>query len=236
MKLEFEGATNAEKILLKQLNYALVLTYTKAGQAGQKAVKAGLPQRFVLRNNFVTNSFRLEAATKKNPWATIFVPTDGPYNADFLIRQQEGGIKTPKGRHIAIPASSIGVHHAPSQHKIRRGKNAGQVRESVVRNSRGLIKRGFKPKELLQDKKQYFIGTIKSKLTGKATYGIWKRTGKHTSRGGYPAPFVNLMYILVPQGIVQERLEFHQTAIKAAKEALPKAFEDALIEAVRTTR
>jgi hypothetical protein len=210
--LKFEFPTDIERKLFKQLDFALVLTYTKAAQAAQKAVRESLHQRFILRNSFVEKSIRIDPATKKNPVATVFVPTEGKYNADFLLLQETGGIKTPKkDTHLAIPAG-------------------------VNRTKYGIIKKRDMPDALRTRKSVFAIKeTTIRRHKHRLQPGIYQRVGPNKNRSKDTWKLKRL-FTFKKGAPVEARFQFQKTAIKAAIEALPKAFEDALVQALRTAR
>jgi hypothetical protein len=215
--LKFEFPTDIERKLFKQLDFALVLTYTKAAQAAQKAVQKSLPHLFVLRNTFVMNSIRMEKATKQNPVATVFVPTEGKYNADFLLLQETGGLKNPSKNYLAIPT------------------------DKVKRNKRDIVTKTTRQKLLTKDKeanKKNKIFVIDASTPAKKAHGlphgVYQRG--HKGKGNKGKRKLILLFAFEKSASITARFNFQKTAIKAAIEALPKAFEDALIQALKTAR
>jgi len=62
------------------------------------------PQSFDVRNKrFAGTMFRVEKATKKKLRASVF----DRLKKDYMVDQAEGGIKTPRGNSVAIPARAI---------------------------------------------------------------------------------------------------------------------------------
>ena len=137
----------------KQLPFAFARALTKTAQAVQYGMVGSLPGKFTLRNNWWKPSsavgFRVEPAKKHDGSrmrATIYskLPSMGI--------QESGGIKTPRGRMLAVPMSSV-----------RRSK-----KDRILASNKpaALLHKGLRGKKA-------FIATARS---GKV--GIWMRKGK----------------------------------------------------------
>ena len=223
MSIKFELPLDIDRKLYQQLDYALVLTYTRAAKAAQEAVRLSLPRSFTIRNSFVSNGIRTEAATKNNPVAAVFGRTEGPFSIDFMIPQETGAVKTPtRGRrNLAIPVN------------INKGK-------------KGLIAKQNRPKALLDS------GDYKSTRTRlNRVFKVDESTPKRQRHGLEPGIYAShprrkshktgskgltMLYAFEKKGKIKPRFEFRDTAIKAAQDAMPKLFYAALTEAIRTAR
>lgn len=194
----------------KQMPFAAARALTWTAQDCQKEVRRELPRKYTLRNRFVEQGIRIRPAQKDNLESAIYTRADGKYSIDFMVLHDTGGIKRPRGQHLAIPGSSKGLGHV-----------------SVRTNSRGIIRRSDRPRQLLQDKQRYFKGTIKG------VEGIWKRTGPKKSKGGYPKPHINLMYILESSGNIQRTFDFEPTCINTARQRIDRNFQLSLRDALK---
>jgi len=81
----------------RQVPFATVLALTRTAQDGQEAVRSELPRRFTLRSSWLQRGIRVQAANKARPVARV-------WSRDaFMVLQEVGGTKSPRGRAIAIP-------------------------------------------------------------------------------------------------------------------------------------
>lgn len=210
IKIDLDAAKfkNGLLALIKgQLDYATALAMTRTVKDAKAAILLKLPSRFKLRNNFVKNSIRFDAANKTKLRAVVGSRTSTTYNTDFLELQEEGGTKRPKqSKHLAIS-----------------GKQSG------IGGPRGIIRRRQRPSVLLADRANYFKGTIKG------TEGIWKRLkgrGKKRKRTGR----LKLVYLLTRSGHIDKRFHFIDTATDRMARVWPGHFTQALDDALRTAR
>ena len=226
MPIHFDFSKDIESKLFKQIDFALVRTCTNAAYAAQKAIRDSLSQnKFVLRNNFVFNSIKVEKATKADPTAAVYVPTDGKYNADFLVRQELGGLKTPSngGKHLALPPPFIKGARRPI---LRVGKRPSDLLKIAAHSSlkTGRVVQGyFKIDE--ETPARYRHGL---------PFGIYQRGGG--GKGNKGKRRLKMKFAFEKQADVDARFEFRETCMKAAQRALPSLFAEALSEALRTVR
>lgn len=191
----------------KQLPFATARALTWTAKDAEISIDKSLPYSFTLRNKFLQNSTRITPATKRKLQSEVGFLNDGRYKTDFMELQTESGTKKPRGKNVAIPASSRGLTH------VRRGKN-----------SRGVIRRNLKPAVLLNDRKQYFKGKIKG------VYGIWKRTGRKDKKG-WRRPHLNLMYVLQPTAHVDKHIDIQKIVKKVVGRRFDIHFRRSLNEA-----
>lgn len=141
------GLSNLKR---KQLPFAQALALTRTAQAAQRKIKAGLSDRFEIRNNFIERGVRIQAATKRRTQAAVFWRAPGGASrrgfADTLARQETGGIKRPRKKTIALP-------------------------RGIKRGAGGRITKGNQPGRLLE-RKNVFIAEVRG---GAA---ILRRVGK----------------------------------------------------------
>lgn len=118
----------------RQLPFATALALTRTAQAAQREIRAQLPSRFTIRNAYVERGVRIQAATKRRPQAVVFWRAPGGSArrsfAEALARQEEGGKKQPRARHLAIP-------------------------RGVIRGAGGTITKAKRPEALLRQKRVY---------------------------------------------------------------------------------
>ena len=78
------------------------------------------PQSFNVRNKrFAGTMFRVEKATKKKLRASVF----DRLKKDYMVDQAEGGIKTPRGKSIAIPGRDMKMRTKGGVTKANRPRN-----------------------------------------------------------------------------------------------------------------
>lgn len=124
----------------KQIPFATARALTWTAQDGQREVRRELPHHFVLRNRFLEQSVGITAATKLKWTSVVGFRTSSNRSTDFMNLQQDGGLKTPKRRVIAVPVNAR-------------------------RNKKQLIPKGQKPKAVLK-KKNTFIGEPNGRMLG----------------------------------------------------------------------
>jgi hypothetical protein len=228
MPLFIDIPTEIDRQIFKQLDFAIVRTLTKAAQVAQKAIQDSLPQRFTLRNTFVFNSIRTKAATKADPTAAVYVPTDGKYNADFLIRQETGGFKVPGGKYLAIP------ENIKRSRANRKGVGGGIIRGQD--RPRELLSAGSYRSTRRRENRVFKIDdSTPQRYRHGLKFGIYAaHPNQKNHRTGNQG--ITLLYSFVPRAKVPQRFHFQATATQAAQDALPGLFQDSLNEALRTAR
>lgn len=95
--LEVKADFAALKGKIDQIPFATALALTRTAQDAQAEVRRGLKSRFTVRNNFVEKGILFSAAKKDTLQATVFS------RDDFMILQEKGGTKTPRGASISVP-------------------------------------------------------------------------------------------------------------------------------------
>jgi hypothetical protein len=91
--------------MAKQLPFAAAKALTQTAKDAQKDILGGLPDHFTLRGNWFnpSNKFgiKIQPATKTDLVARVGTM------ADWLIIQEEGGTKKPRGSNLAIPTENV---------------------------------------------------------------------------------------------------------------------------------
>jgi len=114
-----------ERFRVDQYPFAAAVALTRTAQDAQAEVRAGLPRRFTIRNRWVSQGIRIVPATKRRLESWV------GSRDDFMALQETGGIKRPRGEHLAVPT------------------------EKVRRRKRGLISKAQRPRRVLQKPKVF---------------------------------------------------------------------------------
>lgn len=150
--LETSPALNALSDLKRsQIPFAMALALTRTAQYAQREIKAGLPERFTIRNAFVERGVKVKTASKRDQEAAVYWQAPVASRRGFaqsLARQETGGIKTPARRWLAIP------------------------QKGVKRGASGLIPKRQRPGQVLKQKRTFINRNQSGGLT------IYKRTTK----------------------------------------------------------
>lgn len=201
-----EIANKLDYLSREQMPFAGARALTWTAQDAQDAVRRELHQRFMLRNNFVSQGIRIQSASKDTLQAKIFTRNDGKFSIDFMVLQETGGQKSPTSSHnISLPVDA-------------------------KRNKFDIIRQGNRPRALLERNQEYFAGTVKG------IKGIWKRPSSKERRGAYAngkaVAGVDLMFRLVKQTSVRARLDFLPTVQKVANERFERNFNLSFKDAI----
>lgn len=165
IKVDIRNALKGmNELAAKHIPFATARALTWTAQDAQKAVQRELPHQFTLRNNFLKNSVGITAATKTNWTSMVGFKTSAGRNTDFMELQEDGGLKTPRGRVIAVPT----FYTRP--------------------NKRDIIRKHQRPKELMK-KKHVFLGVPKG--TGRPL-GIYARSKGKLSMMYLLVPVANI--------------------------------------------
>lgn len=119
--------------LPKQIRYATAVALTKSADAAQETILSRTRDVFTIRKNWLTPGYKfgINRKTARADDLTAEVYTRAPW----MLRHEEGGLKLPKGEHLAVP------------------------QEGVRRTKKDLIPAGQKPKAL---KRSFIIWKTKS--------------------------------------------------------------------------
>jgi hypothetical protein len=130
----------------KQVTFALASTLTAVAKEAQSAAVSDIEETFTVRNNWdkPSNAMGVKVLPASKTDLSAAVVT----RADWLNLHEEGGIKIPGGRFLAIPTSN------------------------VRRTKRDIVQRGQRPKALIG--KRDFV--IRTKKNGKTI--LFQRRGR----------------------------------------------------------
>lgn len=214
-----EFPTDIDRKLVKQLDFAMLLTWTALAQYCQKAIRRALPKSFTIRNSFVSQGFRVQAATRANPTAYLYGRTEGPFSIEFMVLQITSGTKLPRNENIAYPLN------VPHRRVIPEDKRPKQVIQRGQYNS----KRAFLVDENDKSSRSIFAHGLVS--------GIYVRNkSKRPHRKGENKGGLTLLYDFTPKADIPERLPFTDICLDTVGRNVDRAFTDALAQAVRTAR
>lgn len=118
---------------INQVPFAAAMALTRTAQDAQLELRRQLPQRFTIRNTWVSQGIRIVPATKTSLQSVVFS------RDDFMVRQETGGTKTPtSGSSIAVP-------------------------EGVRVNKRGIVTAANRPRRLLEKPRTFIatIGGVR---------------------------------------------------------------------------
>ena len=104
IKSELPKLIKWTEAMTKQLPYAISQSLNDMGYKVRNQTRAQMPSHFTIRRPWVINQVDvLSRSTKRDLSVTI-----GPKPAaPFLNRQELGGVKLPRGKHVAIPTSLV---------------------------------------------------------------------------------------------------------------------------------
>lgn len=111
---------------------------TTAFDVRKQIVEKTYPDSFTVRNKrFASQMFRVEKANKRNLTAAVF----DRLGRDYMVKQAEGGVKRPRGNHIAIPSRQI---KRTASGKVPRGKQprnllGGKAYRTKLRSGQDVI-------------------------------------------------------------------------------------------------
>jgi hypothetical protein len=103
VKLDVKDLAGFMSGVIEQVQMSTAIALTRTAKHAQGAVRDHMADVFQLRNRFTQNQVRISPATKRNPVAAVFISPQ----AEYLVLQETGGTKTPKGNHLAIPQDAI---------------------------------------------------------------------------------------------------------------------------------
>ena len=91
--------------LPKQLRYATAVALTRSVEQAQDAILFRTRDVFTIRKNWLTPGYKFginrKAARKDDLTAEVYT------RAPWMLRHEEGGLKFPKGEHLAVPQEGI---------------------------------------------------------------------------------------------------------------------------------
>lgn len=93
------------KMIPKQIRFGTAVGLTKTAQAGQKASQDAIKSTFTVRGNWTnaSNKFGIRITPAKRDNLVAQVKTA----ADWLALHETGGVKTPRGKRLAIPTDNV---------------------------------------------------------------------------------------------------------------------------------
>lgn len=224
----------------RQIPFALSKTINSLADQVQKHVTTELlPQKFTVRSEWWKPSMKFGFRVRKSTKAKL-VATVGSA-ADWLPRQEEGGVKTTEGHRIAIPTP----FWKKREEIMRREKKpkailAGKVAKKLARAEKrhaSLVAAAAEERKVMAAAKrlerlrvqQAVISSLGSTpfeatINGKA--GIWART----SSG------LRMLFKLQPSAKIKPRFDFVQTESDLVVSAANQTFSQEFKAAIATAR
>jgi hypothetical protein len=209
-----------------QLPFATSKAINDTASDVQKAIRAGLQERFTIRRPWVTQGITLRRGTKTDLTATVAVdPT-----RRFLNKFEQGGTKTgTAGQPVAV--STIIQRGSPTlPARYLYPKNLGlQMRRGVTGNllAHHGGKRGVQLKSQLQGAHRTFVLT--RNMFGVNVPGIYQRfgPGRHDFR---------LLWVYKDSVPIPASLRFASTARETVNAVWAQRFNEAWAYAIRTAK
>ena len=103
VKLDVKDLVPFMNGVIESVQMTTAIALTRTAKHAQGAVQDHMADVFTLRNKYTQNQVRISPATKRNPVAAVFISPQ----AEYLVLQETGGTKTPKGNHLAIPQDAV---------------------------------------------------------------------------------------------------------------------------------
>lgn len=206
------ASANLTNLDRKQLPFASALAITRTAQDAQTKVQRNLPRRFVIRNKWVSGGIRIKPGIKTSARRSVIVYS----RDDYMVLQEEGGVKTPTGKMLAVPAGG------------------------VPRTARGIIRKRDRPRNVLE-RYGVFIAPLTAGA-GKDKAGVFKREARRRkrkrkySRPAKARPPIRLLYVLIPKARVKARFGMRELVRSAVTRNWPRRFKEALAHARATAR
>ena len=147
------------RIQKQQVPFATSRALNDTAINAQDAIVKGIQIRFVNRKKWwlkrQPTGVKVAFSNKRKLWAVVFT------NAKFAGLQEEGGIKTPKGRAIAIPAEKL-----PKRlHKAGGARKLLQSNKKAFSSPKGIFRRrGKKRLPIIQQFSYAKTATVRPRL------------------------------------------------------------------------
>jgi len=129
----------------KQLPFATSLGLNLTLKDAQDEVREQLPKRFKVRRPWVVRGVQVKPSNKNRLWGSV------EQRDPFMALQESGGVKTPRGRAIAVPVGAL-ARLAKTRVLTKGRRPAAQLKKKNVYRGEtkkgvpAIIKRGTKRK------------------------------------------------------------------------------------------
>jgi hypothetical protein len=198
-----EFSRGMDKFQRKQIPFAVKLALDATAFDGQRAVKANIEKKFILRNKWTVSGVRVKKANKARLISSVYMAS----GRDYMMRQETGGIRTPKGNSISVPQRV-------------RGKKSTK------------ISKARRPTTLLNNTAKFFkvdVGNADPR-SRHLPPGIYQRMGGKKNRK------LKMMYASEPRTVYRKRFGFEKTMIGITKNKFGKNLQRSFDRAMRTAR
>ena len=209
---EIDGFTHY--VFADQLPFAEQQAVRQTGLDFQAAQRNRLSDIFTLRRKrWAERSMKVESwPTKQKPEMKLAVSSPGG-RSDILGKFETETSKTPfQGRSIAVPT------------------------EHVPRTGAGVIRSGWRPRDLFARGKVHGFGQKVSVVQGERGTLLIRRPGGKGTIFLRDGDVLRPLYQLVPRVKIDPNLEFIETAERVVPEKWPENFVRAFDRAIRTAR
>ena len=201
----------------RQLPFVFKVAINDTALDVQKAITARIMKVFTIKGRFfASRAAKLKPfATKQSLSATVAIdPPGGKKRADIFAKFETPSIKTPRGgRHIAIPKDV-------PRYLRRTRSRPSPLKTLNLRRVGGTI-RG--------ERRTFVIPGV----------GVFQRIGRQVKRGVRRAARsvankLRILFLFVRRAMIDDRLEFIDTAKKVVKDVFPKHIHNSFERAAAT--
>ncbi len=213
LRVDIETA-GVDRFLLQlhrnQVPFATSLALNNTGKAVQSAQQEAIRRNFKIRREWVLQGVKIARfSTKARLVVTIVIEKA----RDFMVKFEDGGIKRPRGKHLAIP------------NEVRRTKS-------------DIVGRAQRPKSFgfqfhsRGPKATIYKGNRRTFLMAKpdGSGGIFQRVGRRGSSR------LKKLYSFTPDARIAPMLHFHEIARRVVPLVFPEEFRKAFAKALATAR
>jgi len=216
IRIDQRQVKDFEEAMKKELPFATALALTRTAKQAQEEVRKELGRHFTLRNTFTANSIRFDSAKKKDwPNPKAVVGSVSPY----LAIQEEGGEKTAGGKAFALPK---GIRKSEAK-QVPRSRWPGKI----LPEGNARIPQGGRTKGALNGKRSKPVPFLMNERGGVGVYVRVRRKDRALKR----------LYRLTRETMhVKPTNWLTEPVSRVVTANLPKNFEQALADAMRTRR
>lgn len=210
IKVDVSEATKyLNSIAAKQLPFATSLAINETAKRVQEAQREEVKKHMKIRRPWVLQGVKIIAWARKNMLSAI-ITIDA--ERDFLAKFEDGGMKRPRGEHIAVP-------------------------DSVRRTKADIVSRGQRPKSF--NFREAGSGPEAKILKGNRRTFIIERpdgSGGIYQRYGKGANAIRRLYSFTSDALIHPILHFHDTAKRVVPQVFATEFRKAFERAMATAR
>lgn len=235
IKIDSAGLINRLHAVERQVPFALALGTNRTIEEVQAAIQKHEYETYTIRRPWVVQGIKIDnsdRATKDNPRAIVHLDPERAFMSKF----QEGTIKLPMGKSIAIP---IAAKRSKSDliQKGQRPRAFGFTKGYSSIRTRATIWRGEKGAWMIQ--RPDGSGTIFQRV-GKAERNRRRKANAERAANGldalYRDPSLKVLYVLRPKAQTPRNLEFYEIGERVVRERYVLNVLGMLDHAIKTAR